>query len=58
MRAQLERKLDDTVKKISSDEENYISPKKRRFSLIEEETDDTPDVKKINNYDTYAKHVN
>ena len=44
MREQLERKLDYIVKKISSDEEEYVSRKKRRFCLIEIEADDTPSV--------------
>ena len=48
IREQLENKLDDIVMKISSDIEE--SPKKRRFSFIEEEVDNTPPVKKVNNY--------
>ena len=44
---------------ISSDKEDYVSSKKRLFSLSEEESDGTspPHVKKINNYDTYVKNV-
>ena len=51
---QQERKLDDIVKNISIDIEE--SPKKRRFSSIEEEVNDTPPVKKVDN--NVSKNVN
>ena len=53
---ELEKKLDNIIKKISSDEEKYVSPKKRRFCLIKKEVDDTPPVKKATSNATCIKN--